>query len=417
MIFLSLLLQDQATAINRRNFLSLSCLVAAGSLFLSPEECLAYSSVDQRAKTYRQLVSKLPKTKDPDKSYPGDIWASPEQMLLIYSCYNKLSQVQRRVGFSNFNYIDFPTVIQTAGQQRRTGRYFGKKAECTVPFSRDEEAFMEQVFAFDANAFGFHGEKVIHSQHYRVNPKELTFMDGHFIRKGEALEKYSTIKNQVSDKIAQTAGKGRRQQAALNMKITSGIRNIPKQMRLFFRKGVRLTQIPQESSVIILDYQSGTRQRVQVYDLKKEWKRHQSEITSLTRQYLPANLKKDERKSFLLSQGFHLINLSAVSRSLAPPGYSWHAKHDFDIGLRSGKFKPYNFRKEFILTPLFIELFSNGFIHLQDLRYQQDNSLGVRFEPWHIRVGNSNRRPKRIKLDLSSLFIPNRESAPSCLTG
>ena len=417
MNFLSLLSQDPIPSIDRRNFLSLSCLVAAGSLFLTPEDCFAHSSVDQRARTYQQLVSKLPKTKDPDKSYPGDIWASPEQMLLIYSCYNKLSQVQRRVGFSNFNYVDFPTVIQTAKQQRRTGRYFGEKAECTTPFTRNEEAFMEQVFGFDANALGFHGQKVIRSQNYRVNPKDLTFMDGHFIRKGEALEKYSNIKIQVRDKMAQTAGKSKRRQAALNMQITSGIRNIPKQMRLFFRKGVRLTQVPQESSVIILDYHNGTTQRVQVYDLKQEWKKHNPSISRLIRQNLPANLKKDERKNFLLSQGFHLINLSAVSRSLAPPGYSWHAKHDFDIGLRSGKFKPYNFRKEFILTPLFIELFSNGFIHLHDLRYQQDNSLGVRFEPWHIRVGNSDRRPKRIQLDLGSLVIPNRESTSSCLTG
>lgn len=410
MNFLSLLFQDPVTSLDRRDFLSLTCLLTAGSLFLTPEDCLAHSSVDQRAKTYQQLVSKLPTTKDPDKSYPGDIWASPEQMLLIYSCYNKLSQVQRRVGFSNFNYIDFPTVIQTAGQQRRTGRYFGKQAECTIPFTSIEEAFMEQVFAFDAKAFGFHGQKVIRSQNYRVNPKDLTFMDGHFIRKGEALAKYTNIKKQVNEKSAQTGGKAKHQQSALNMQITSGIRNIPKQMRLFFRKGVRLTQVPQESSVSILDYRNGTTDRVQVYDLKKEWRRYRPAINTLKHQWLPANLKKDERKRFLLNQGFHLINLSAVSRSLAPPGYSWHGKYDFDIGLRSGKFKPYNFRKEFILTPLFIALFSNGFIHLQDLRYQQDNALGVRFEPWHIRVGNSARAPKRTKLDLGSLFIPSRES-------
>ena len=416
MNFFAFLSQLQAAPIDRRTFLTLSCLATTGSFFF-PEKGLAHSAIDQRAKTYQQLVSKLPKAKDPDKSYPGDIWACPEQMLLIYSCYNKLSQVQRRIGFSNFNYVDFPTVIRTAAQQRRTGRYFKKKAECTIPFTRDEAAFMEQVFAFDAKAFGFHGQKVIHSQNYRVNPKNLTFMDGHFIRKGEALEKYSNIRNQMSEKIAEKAGKARRQQSALNMQITSGIRNIPKQMRLFFRKGVRLAQVPQESSVVILDYRNNSTQRVEVYDLKNEWKRFQSQINRLMHQHLPANLKKDERKSFLLDQGFHLINLSAVSRSLAPPGYSWHAKHDFDIGLRSGKFKPYNFRKEFILTPLFIELFSNGAIHLQDLRYQQDNNLGVRFEPWHIRVGKTDRRPKRIKVDLGSLFIPNRESTSSCLTG
>jgi hypothetical protein len=47
-------------------------------------------------------------------------------------------------------------------------------------------------------------------------------------------------------------------------------------------------------------------------------------------------------------------NLSLASRSLAPPGYSFHGIGDFD-----------------------------GYIAM---RYPADNRLGVRYEPWHIKV-------------------------------
>ncbi len=352
------------------------------------------------------MVSGLRKIKNPDTNYPGDIWATPEQMVLIYSCYNKLSKVQSLAGYSNFNFIDLPTVTHFAQQERNTGRRLGGKTERTLPFTRLEEQFMDQMFALDAKAYGFYGDKVIYDKNYRINPKNLISTNGHFLRRGEAHEKYIRIKKQVSGKLSSTNSSN----SKLDMQVTSGIRNIPKQMRLFFRKAVRLTQVPRQSEVNILDLNSGTTHRAHVYDLKKDWKRIEADVARLKEQSLPEILKRNERKEFVLEKGFHLTNLSAASRSLAPPGYSWHAQHDFDIGLKSGRLKPYNFRKEFITTPLFVTLFSQGFIHLRDLRYRQDNELGVRFEPWHIRVGGSEGFISGMKTDPSQLWVPNREA-------
>jgi LAS superfamily LD-carboxypeptidase LdcB len=74
-------------------------------------------------------------------------------------------------------------------------------------------------------------------------------------------------------------------------------------------------------------------------------------------------------------------NLSLASRSLAPPGYSFHGIGDFDVG-QTG-FGPYNFTARFVTTPVYQMLKERGYLKL---RYPAGNLLGVRFEPWHIKI-------------------------------
>jgi len=74
-------------------------------------------------------------------------------------------------------------------------------------------------------------------------------------------------------------------------------------------------------------------------------------------------------------------NLSRASRSLAPPGYSFHGIGDFDVG-KVG-FGPKNFTEEFAHTREFQRLLDLGYV---GMRYPKENLLGVRYEPWHIKV-------------------------------
>ncbi len=78
-----------------------------------------------------------------------------------------------------------------------------------------------------------------------------------------------------------------------------------------------------------------------------------------------------------LSQG----NLSMASRSLAPPGYSYHGVGDFDVGKKG--FGKANFTERFTQTQVYKKLADLGYI---TFRYERGNELGVRFEPWHIEV-------------------------------
>ncbi len=74
-------------------------------------------------------------------------------------------------------------------------------------------------------------------------------------------------------------------------------------------------------------------------------------------------------------------NISLASRSLAPPGYSFHGVGDFDVGQRG--FGLGNFSERFIDTPVFRTLSERGYL---TLRYPEANLLGVRYEPWHVKV-------------------------------
>jgi hypothetical protein len=77
-------------------------------------------------------------------------------------------------------------------------------------------------------------------------------------------------------------------------------------------------------------------------------------------------------------------NMSLASRSLAPPGYSYHGVGDFDVGQVG--FGAANFTERFTTTEVWKRLVDLGYV---DFRYNQGNQLGVRFEPWHIKVMNA----------------------------
>ncbi|HHX81501.1 MAG TPA: peptidase M15 [Pseudomonadaceae bacterium] len=75
-------------------------------------------------------------------------------------------------------------------------------------------------------------------------------------------------------------------------------------------------------------------------------------------------------------------NLSKASRSLAPPGYSFHNIGDFDVGKKG--LGGQNFTSDFSKTEEFRRLSRLGYVKI---RYTDDNHFGVRFEPWHIKLG------------------------------
>ncbi len=74
-------------------------------------------------------------------------------------------------------------------------------------------------------------------------------------------------------------------------------------------------------------------------------------------------------------------NLSLASRSLAPPGYSFHGIADFDVGQIG--YGSLNFTGRFTTTEVFKKLDDLAYV---TIRYPKNNFKGVRFEPWHIKV-------------------------------
>lgn len=74
-------------------------------------------------------------------------------------------------------------------------------------------------------------------------------------------------------------------------------------------------------------------------------------------------------------------NYSRASRQLAPPGHSFHGIGDFDVGkVGLGSL---NFTDRFAQTDEFKRLMELGYV---SIRYSEGNQLGVRYEPWHVKV-------------------------------
>lgn len=74
-------------------------------------------------------------------------------------------------------------------------------------------------------------------------------------------------------------------------------------------------------------------------------------------------------------------NITLASNSLAPPAYSYHSVGDFDVGKKGWGYK--NFTVSFVRTEEFWRLRQLSYI---SIRYTPNNTDGVRFEPWHVKI-------------------------------
>jgi len=233
----------------------------------------------------------LEKIRNFDGDFAGDVYLSEINQLLLQPTIERLERVQRFIGHGNFNLIAFDEML-----------YFARNYEEIGEFDPAELAFMEEIFFNDATDYGFFGEKVNPALTHRINQNEVEKIggSGHYLLKGDSLNQYQLIHKDVGEKLL----------------LTSGIRNVVKQMHLFLSK---------------------------------------------TRQ----------------SNG----NLSKASRSLAPPGYSFHGIGDFDVG-KIGLGEA-NFTIDFSNTEEFQRLITLGYV---DIRYTDTNRYGVRYEPWHIKI-------------------------------
>lgn len=248
------------------------------------------------AKTQQQLSDELLRDQRAKSSYysqnfPDDIYFKDEKFETMRTLTLKLRQVQKNIGFGNFNLISMDDFFRLASSSVSIGA-----------ISANEKSFLEEIFYFDASKYGFTGKKVMHKFTDNIS-KNLAVKiprSGHYLIKGESLEVYNRVRNDIGDSLI----------------LTSGVRANAKQFHLFFEKA-------------------------------------------------------------LSTQG----NISKASRSLAPPGYSFHGRSDFDVGKVGYGLK--NFSDDFATTDEYKRLLDLGYINI---RYTQNNTLGVRFEPWHIKV-------------------------------
>ena len=234
---------------------------------------------------------RLQKIKEFDRTYEDDFFLTAEQRSILESAAARVERAQLLVGHGNFNLLSFDSLLRFAQNYSEIGAFTDAELE-----------LLEELFYADASRYGFFGEKVITDLTERIPDRDVTKIagSGHYLLKGDSLERFTQIRRDVGKSIA----------------LTSGVRSIAKQYQLFLSKAVE-------------------------------------------------------------TEG----NLSQASRSLASPGYSFHARGDFDIG-KAG-FGLENFTERFSETDEFRKLIDLGYV---SIRYHETNPFGVRHEPWHIKI-------------------------------
>lgn len=284
--------------IKRRDILKAGAVTlltgAAGVLLIDQKQ------TDELKKTKPELVQlehetavrdNLQKIKNFDQVFSEDIFLTTEKYAVFQTTLKRILRVKKIIGYANFNLISFDDMLLYAHRYPKVGR-----------FTKSELTLIDEIFFYDANKYGFHGNKVIKELTSTINKRDTIKISGsgHYLFQGDALTKFNQLKKDVGP----------------NLILTSGVRSVVKQLQLFLSK---------------LESSNG--------------------------------------------------NLSLASRSLAPPGHSYHGIGDFDVGKKG--FGKFNFTSKFSQTREYKRLIELKYV---DLRYTKKNQVGVRYEPWHIKV-------------------------------
>jgi len=141
----------------------------------------------------------------------GDICIADHEYKLVVDIRKRLMRVRRHVGYANFNYISLDDTL-----------YFARNYSSIGNFTKDEIRLIEKIFGTDPKQFGFYGQKTINNISNKIDSNKLVKIrhSGHFVYNGKPLKDYKRLIKDVGS----------------NLILTSGVRNVVKQLDLYLSK-------------------------------------------------------------------------------------------------------------------------------------------------------------------------------------
>ena len=161
-----------------------------------------------------------------DFVYNSDTYLTNIDMTTLDMLNNRLKRVKRFVGFGNFNTISLDSTF-----------YYARNYSNIGIFTKKEKALIEKLFYTNPQEFGFYGEKTVTSITNKISSKDIIKIpySGHYIYKGKPHEDYKRLLKDVNSDLI----------------LTSGIRNIVKQLSLYINKLSKLNGNLSNTSSII----------------------------------------------------------------------------------------------------------------------------------------------------------------------
>ena len=141
----------------------------------------------------------------------NDIFLEKKYVNAFVSVREKLKHIQSYIGHGNFNLIGFDEMIKIT-------KNFNKLES----FSKEELDFLEYIFYYNPSSHGFYGERISKNITDKINKKEVVKIPhtGHYLFKGEPEKVYYQMIEDIGESLT----------------LTSGVRSIIKQTKLFLDK-------------------------------------------------------------------------------------------------------------------------------------------------------------------------------------
>lgn len=140
-----------------------------------------------------------------------DVYLNHHDTIVLKSLKNRLKRVIKYVGYAHFNYLSFDDML-----------FYGRNYSYVGRFTKNELDLIDKLFYSNPNEYGFYGYKTITKITNRVSEKDIVKIphSGHYLFKGKPLQDYHNIIKDVNKDLI----------------LTSGIRNVVKQLTLYVAK-------------------------------------------------------------------------------------------------------------------------------------------------------------------------------------
>ena len=141
----------------------------------------------------------------------NDVYLSANEWELLVSVNSRLKRLKNYIGYANFNLISFNDAL-----------FYGRNYSGIGAFTKNEITFIEKLFHENPNKYGFYGVVTCRNLTNAISRKEVQKIPrtGHFLFNGKPQEDYENLKKDVGDSLI----------------LTSGVRNVVKQLSLYTNK-------------------------------------------------------------------------------------------------------------------------------------------------------------------------------------
>ncbi len=199
---------------HRRDFIRLAGLAGIGLGLTAPQALaqLAFLTSSEPAAAQEPcLHDYLEKMRNFDRPHPDDICVAAGELPLLHECAEHLGRLEAVVGYGFFHLLGFDDALNYGRNYSRVGA-----------FTRPEIAFMEKIFYTDARSYGFLDDKPLKNLTHAVSRSKVVRIaaTGNYLHRGASFETYQRIRKSIGDRVV----------------LTSGVRGIMKQFRLFLSR-------------------------------------------------------------------------------------------------------------------------------------------------------------------------------------